>query len=268
MIAITVDDERLLLTALTTAVSASPDITSVMEFSSCSSALEWTKNHPVDIAFLDISMRGMGGLALAEKIIEVRPNCKIIFCTGFAEYAVEAFQLHASGYLLKPITAEAVQREIDHVKGIRDKEKRLTVKCFGYFEVLSAGVSLNFKRSKSKELLAVLVDRKGADMTAKQICAIMWPESGDDAKSMNYLHQLFSDLRNALTLVGAEEILRQNGYYYALDMERIDCDYYSFLQTGKPEFRGEYMMQYSWAEETCALLWQSNGKFFVKKDNL
>lgn len=256
MIAITVDDERPLLTALTTAVSASPDISSVTEFSSCSSALEWTRSHPVDIAFLDISMRGMGGLALAERIAEIHPECKIIFCTGFAQYAVEAFQLHVSGYLLKPVTAEAVQREIDHVKGMRAKEKLLTVRCFGYFEALSRGEPLNFKRTRSKELLAVLIDCKGADMTAKQICAIMWPESGEDAKSMNYLHQLFSDLRNALTAVGAGEILRQNGYYYALDIERIDCDYYCFLQTGKPEFRGEYMMQYSWAEETLALLWR------------
>ena len=46
---------------------------------------------------------------------------------------------------------------------------------------------------------------------------------------MNYLHQLFSDLRNALEAVGAEEILRQKGYYYSLNRERIDCDYYSFL---------------------------------------
>ena len=130
------------------------------------------------------------------------------------------------------------------------------MKCFGYFEVLLRGEALRFKRSRSKELLAVLVDRKGAEMTAKQICAIMWPESDRDEKSMNYLHQLFYDLRNALEAVHAEEILQQNGYYYSLDKERIDCDYYSFLQTGKPEFRGEYMTQYSWAEETCALLWK------------
>lgn len=173
-----------------------------------------------------------------------------------SQYAVDAFRLHVSGYLLKPVTAEDVQREIDHIKGAKTKEKLLTVKCFGYFEVLSRGEALRFKRSRSKELLAVLVDRKGAEMTAKQICAIMWPENDGDEKSINYLHQLFYDLRNALEAVHAEEILQQNGYYYSLDKERIDCDYYSFLQTGKPEFRGEYMTQYSWAEETCALLWK------------
>ena len=57
MIAITVDDERPMLAALTAAVSASPDIFSVLEFTTCFSALEWSENNTVDVAFLDISMR-------------------------------------------------------------------------------------------------------------------------------------------------------------------------------------------------------------------
>ena len=70
----------------------------------------------MDVAFLDINMRGIGGLGLAEKLLELQPRCKIVFCTGYQEYAVSAFQLHVSGYLMKPITADAVQKEIDHIK--------------------------------------------------------------------------------------------------------------------------------------------------------
>ena len=135
MIAIAVDDEALMLGALVAAIEASPDITAVSMFSDCQEALEFVKNDPVDIAFLDINMRGMGGLALAEKIIAARPNCKIVFCTGYEEYAISAFKLHASGYLMKPISAEDVQGEIDNIKGIRHREKPLTVNCFGNFEV-------------------------------------------------------------------------------------------------------------------------------------
>ena len=254
MIAMTVDDERPMLAALTAAVSASPDISSVAEFSTCSAALEWAENHPVDVAFLDISMRGMGGLKLAEKIVELRPDCRIIFCTGYTQYALDAIQLHVSGYLLKPITAAAVQKELDYIKGRKAKEKLLSVQCFGCFEVMARGRPLSFKRSKSKEMLAVLIDRKGAGMTAKEICAVLWADGGNDSKNINYLYQLFSDLRHTLELVGAADILRQNGYAYALDTERIDCDYYSYLNTGRPEFRGEYMLQYSWAENTAGLL--------------
>ena len=155
MIAIAVDDEPLMLGALTNAIKASPDIASVADFTSCEEALSYIKNNPADVAFLDINMRGMGGLALAEKIISFNPECKIVFCTGYEEYAIPAFRLHASGYLMKPISASDVQAEIDNIKGIRQREKPLTVKCFGNFEVWVKGDKLAFKRSKTKELFAI-----------------------------------------------------------------------------------------------------------------
>ena len=254
MIAIAVDDEVLMLGALVKAISASPDISEVTKFSDCEQALEFIKKNPADVAFLDINMRGMGGLALAEQIIAARPNCKIVFCTGYEEYAIPAFKLHASGYLMKPISAQDVQAEIDNIKGVRQKEKPLTVKCFGNFEVYAKEEKLPFKRLKTKELFAFLVDRKGAGMTAKQICAVLFPDDTDDNKNAAYLRQLVMDLKNTLKSVGAENVLRHETPCYRVDTSLIQCDYISYLESGKPEFRGEYMTQYSWAEQTCAML--------------
>jgi two-component SAPR family response regulator len=254
MIAIAVDDEALMLGALVTAIEASPDITEVNKFSDCEKALEFVKEKSVDIAFLDINMRGMGGLALAEKIIAASPDCKIVFCTGYEEYAIPAFKLHVSGYLLKPISAEDVQAEIDNIIGVRHKEKPITVKCFGNFEVYASNKKLVFKRLKTKELLAFLIDRNGAGMTAKQICAVLFPDDTDDNKNAAYLRQLVLDLKNTLKAVGAEGVLCHETPCYRIDTSLIRCDYLSYLETGKPEFHGEYMTQYSWAEETCAML--------------
>ena len=254
MIAIAVDDEALMLGALVEAIEASPDVAEVNKFSDCDKALEFVKENSVDIAFLDINMRGMGGLALAEAILAARPDCKIVFCTGYEEYAIPAFKLHASGYLMKPISAEDVQGEINNIKGIRQKEKPLTVKCFGNFEVYAKDEVLMFKRLKTKELFAFLVDRKGAGMTAKQICAVLFPEDTDDSKNAAYLRQLVMDLKNTLKTVGAERVLCHDTPCYYVDTALIQCDYISYLETGKPEFRGEYMTQYSWAEDTCAML--------------
>ena len=254
MIAIAVDDEILMLGALVKAVDASPDIREVNKFSDCDEALDFVKKNPVDIAFLDINMRGMGGLALAESIVAARPNCKIVFCTGYEEYAIPAFKLHASGYLMKPISAEDVQAEINNIKGVKQREKLLTVHCFGNFEVYAKGEKLMFKRLKTKELFAFLVDRKGAGMTAKQICAVLFPDDEDDVKNAAYLRQLVMDLKNTLKSVGAENVLRHETPCYRVDTSLIRCDYLTYLETGKPEFLGEYMMQYSWAEDTCAAL--------------
>ena len=254
MIAIAVDDEELMLHALVRAISASPDVKEVIKFSNPEKALDYVKENNVDVAFLDINMRGMGGIALAEKIINLRPNSKIVFCTGYEEYAIPAFKLHASGYLMKPISAEDVQGEIDNIKGVRKKEKLLEVKCFGNFEVYVKGERLAFKRSRTKELFAFLVDRNGAGLTAKQICAVLFPEDTDDAKNTAYIRQLVMDLKNTLKTVGAEAVFCHETPFYRIDASLLKCDYFSYLETGKPEFLGEYMSQFTWAEETCAML--------------
>ena len=254
MIAIAVDDEELMLRALVRAISASPDIKEVVKFSNCEKALDYVKENTIDVAFLDINMRGMGGIALAEKIIKLRPNSKIVFCTGYEEYAIPAFKLHASGYLMKPISAKDVQGEIDNIKGVRQKEKLLEVKCFGNFEVYVKGEIVSFKRSRTKELFAFLVDRNGAGITIKQICPVLFPDDTDDAKNSSYLRQLFMDLKNTLKSVGAEAVLCHETPFYRVDTSLIKCDYFSYLETGKPEFLGEYMTQFSWADETCAML--------------
>ena len=258
MIAIAVDDEALMLGALVAAIEASDDITEVNKFSNCEKALEFVKENAVDIAFLDINMRGLGGLVLAEKIIAASPDCKIVFCTGYEEYAIPAFKLHAAGYLMKPISAADVQVEIDNIIGVRHKEKPVTVKCFGNFEVYVKNQKLMFKRLKTKELFAFLIDRNGAGMTAKQICAVLFPDDSDDNKNAAYLRQLVLDLKNTLKAVGAEGVLCHETPCYRVDTRLLRCDYISYLETGKPEFHGEYMTQYSWAEETCAMLQYKN----------
>jgi two-component SAPR family response regulator len=155
---------------------------------------------------------------------------------------------------MKPISAEDVQGEIDNIKGVIKKERLLEVKCFGNFEVYVKGERLAFKRSRTKELFAFLVDRNGAGLTAKQICAVLFPDDSDDAKNSAYLRQLVMDLKSTLKSVGAESVLCHDTPCYRVDTNLLKCDYYSYLETGKPEFLGEYMAQFSWAEETCAML--------------
>ena len=155
---------------------------------------------------------------------------------------------------MKPISAADIQGEIDNIKGVHQIEKPLVVKCFGNFEVFAKNEKLVFKRLKSKELFAFLIDRKGAGMTAKQICAVLFPDDTDDTKNSAYLRQLIMDLKNTLKLAGADNVLCHETPCYRVDTSLIDCDYFNHIETGKPEFFGEYMTQYSWAEETCAML--------------
>lgn len=256
MIAITVDDEKWALKSLSTAVQACKGIEKVEEFADCDDVINWASNNPFDIAFLDINMRGMGGIELAEKLRDINSKCYIIFCTGYQEYAVEAFEIHADGYLLKPVAQERVQKEIDHIVGKSAEDTLLDIHCFGNFEVFANGKPLPLKRSKTKELLALLVKYKGAGVTAKELCAVLWEnEEEGDQKNMAYLWNLFSDLKKALASVDAEAVLIHNGVFYMIDVSKVKCDYYSYLDNPKnSKYLGQFMAQYSWAEPIGANL--------------
>lgn len=263
MTALCVDDEAMLLDALQRAVEASDDIDETAAFRFTSEALAWAAENKPDVAFLDIQLRGMTGLELAGKLRELYPELPIVFCTGYKDFAFDAIQMHASGYLLKPIRPDEVQKEIDNIKRVLPSDKLLTVQCFGNFDVLCGGIPLNFKRKRSKELFAYLVDRRGASVTTKEICAALW-EDGDVQKQMLYLYKLYADLRDTLDSVGAGEVLTKGTQSYALLTDKLDCDYYRYLE-GDPKylgaFRGEYMIQYPWAEETTALLQGDKEKY-------
>ena len=91
-------------------------------------------------------------------------------------------------------------------------------------------------------------------MTAKQLCAILFLDDTDDSKNAAYLRQLVLDLKNTLKAIHAENVLKHDTPYYRIDTNLVKCDYFSFLETGKPQFYGEYMTQYRCAETTCAML--------------
>lgn len=259
MIALCVDDEALLLDTLKWAVKQSPDIGEIAAFDDEWDALEWAEKNRPDIAFLDIRMHGMDGLELAERLRTLHPGLPVVFCTGHREYAYDALQLHASGYLMKPIKPDAVQREIDHIKGgAPAKKPLLRAQCFGTFEVFdSTGRPLHFQRTKTKEMLAYLIDRRGSCVRSRDLCALLWEDSTEESRTLNYMHQLLADLRKRLREAGAEEVLRTQTQGYSIDPDTIDCDYYRFLD-GDPDaerhFMGEYMNCYSWGEYTASFL--------------
>ncbi len=75
------------------------------------------------------------------------------------------------------------------------------------------------------------------------------------SREMEHVRHYISIENVRLEAIGMEEIFERNNYLYSINPEKIDCDYFNHLKTGKPEFLGEYMYQYSWAEETCGLHW-------------
>lgn len=135
--------------------------------------------------------------------------------------------------------------------------RKVTVQTFGNFEVFADGELLQFSRSKSKELLAYLVDRRGAGVTNAEIALILFEDKMYSTSVKNQVQTVISELKKTLKKYGIEEILVRKWNSLAINTEKITCDYYDFIKGNKAEkacFAGEYMSNYSWAEYTNGYL--------------
>ena len=217
-----------------------------------------------DIVWLDIEMPGMNGLEVAAKIKTASPFTNIVFVTGYPEYAYEAMQMHASGFILKPVTEQKLVNEIMNLRRpvSRKKTKVIQVRCFGNFEVFHNGSPIHFARRMSKELFAYLIDRRGAGCSTAELCAVLWEDRPADTGLKSQCRNLIRTLRTSLQSIDAEDVIVKGWSTIGVDCDKIDCDYYDYLR-GDPytinSFRGEYMMQYSWAEMTIGTLRRKPG---------
>ena len=250
---IAVDDEKIALQGLLSSIQKAAPDAQVYGFRFASEAITHMKDTPCDIAFLDIEMRGTDGVTAAKALQAVNPDINIIFATGFGSYRDAAFDLHASGYLIKPITAESVKRELDNLRRPVPQEKKLKAIAFGNFQILYGGEHVKFKYQKTNEMLAYLIDRRGSMCSGSELMSVLF----EDDTHQKYYNQLRLDLINTLKALGCESVIKQARGMLGIAVTELECDYYDYLN-GKEDlaqlYHGEYMAQYSFAEFTNASL--------------
>lgn len=246
---VAVDDEPLMLERLKRSIEEAEPDSQLFTFDRPKDALAFAQAHTVDVFFLDICMSGMDGVTLAKKIKLIQPRANIIFATGYSEYMPDAFLLNVSGYLLKPVTTKQVREQLDILRfPVRIKAtEKIRLQCFGNFEAFLGNRPVRFRHSKTKEILAYLTFRRGATCTNNEIIAAIWE---DDAHE-SYFRDLRKDLLNTLSASGCADIIETGRGKMALITEKVDCDYYQWLNgtaSGINAYHGEFMSQYSWAE--------------------
>ena len=249
-----VDDEPLMLQMLELAVREAKPDADIETFDEPEDLLEAAKKDGCDVAFLDIHMGGMTGVELAKELKAVNPKMNIIFVTGFSEYTGDAMRLRASGYIMKPVTTEAVKEELDELRfPIVPKENALLkVQCFVNFDVFTPdGKPVHFDRSRSKEIFAYLVHRHGSSCSIKEIAAALFEDEPYDKKQQGYLQILISAMMKSLKKIGAESVINKSYNSISVNVDTLDCDYYRFqeLDAGAVNaYQNEYMSQYYWAD--------------------
>lgn len=213
-----------------------------------------------NVCFIDIQMPGLNGIEFANELKKLYPKTNFIFVTGYSDHMGEAFRLDASDYIMKPANAEQIRHALENLRYSApqnpavEAERRIHITCFGNFDILIDGKPVKFKFDKTKELLAYLVHRKGARCTSKEVIANLWEEDGHDS----YYRMLKKDLQDVLNKLGCGNIIySERGQVGLANLECIQCDYFKWVEDsveGRKLYHGEYMAQYSWAEEVNAFI--------------
>lgn len=241
-----VDDERHVLERFQRMVSDITELNLCGLFETGEQLLAYLRENPLDAVFLDIEMPGVNGLQLSEQIQNLNETIEIIFVTAFNQYAVEAFEVQAMDYIMKPLTEERLGKTIRRLL----KTKRTAtcsgkpfVQCFGDFEVFLNGEAMTWKNSKAKEILAFLVHKKGVPVSWEKIADAVWPDYDGERAQTNF-HATTYLLRKRLAEAGIAQILESGRGNYRVVTDQVTCDLYQFdelvkgnLTSKKEDFR-------------------------------
>ncbi len=263
---ICVDDEPLAVEYTLRQCTRLPEIEEAKGFTDSLLALDYLRSHPVDLAILDINMPQIDGITLAARIKQISPQTAILFLTAYKEYAFDAYAVHPTGYLLKPVSQEKLASEVRYAcAGTRQSSySHIRIKTFGTFDVYVEDRPVSFKLAKAKELLAYLVDKQGSGVTRAELFADVWEGSLYDRRMQKQLDVYIRSLRETLQEYGISEIMEMEKGVLRVKTDTFVCDAYLFFSGDSDtinSYRGEYMSSYSWASMTEAILyWRTTNR--------
>ena len=254
-----VDDEYFALELMKSALEEVAGGSTVYLCRDVVSALQTAAKTRIDVAFLDIHMPGMSGIELAHELKKLNEKVNIVFATGYSEYMKAGIDLRLSGYIMKPVTPEAVRTELENLRHPIEwnAEKRIKILTFGNFDVFVDGSPVKFERKQSKEILAYLVDKRGTSATYAELAAILWEDEEYDRTKQKNLQVYIASLVKSLHAVEVRDLILKSRQGILVNTKIVDCDYYRFLEGDTRainSFTGQYMSAYSWAEFTVGYL--------------
>ncbi|WP_141506441.1 response regulator [Paenibacillus luteus] len=286
-----VDDERLALVQLERMLRQSTEVTSIETYQNPVQAVERASVMMPDVVFLDIHMPELSGIQAAELIQMVCPQAYIVFVTAYDEYAIQAFELNAIDYLLKPPQPSRIQKTMERLmklRGIQAPPEALEkstdmIYCFKMLRFQTNGQPAElpkWRTAKAQEIFAYLLHHRGQIVHKSTLLELFFPEM-DMKRAMTQLYTAIYQIRQCIQKSNLSIVIQntsiQEGYILeigqvALDTERwerelenlmgpVDEHYDRAIQL-LGEYEGHYLQDhgYIWAEhesERLRQLWLS-----------
>ena len=257
ILVVTEDDSALI--KIEQIISAAMPDSELFCFGSGLPALAAARNHEIDIGVIDVALTELSGLDFGQYLIDLYPFVNLIYVSKDQSKGYDAIRQHASGYLIMPFEAVEMKRELEDLRHpeVQKRQKRVFAQTFGNFELFVDGEPVAFKYTKTKEIVAVLVNNRGAQTSNGEIIACLWEDDGDPEKKASYLSNLRQDLQNTFHKLKLNGIILKQRGSLAIAADKIECDLYDWLENklnSKYQYLGDYMNQYSWPEVVHAEL--------------
>ncbi len=158
------------------------------------------------------------------------------------------------------IVLYSVDENGNNSKKVTAENHNVSIRTFGYFDVFVDNRPIAFRNKKSKELLAILIDRKGGFVTSEEAIGFLWEDEPANALTLSRYRKVALRLKNTLEEYGVSDILETIDGKRRIVIEKIQCDLYDYI-SGKEEysqlFKGSYLTNYSWGETTLGELLNS-----------
>ncbi len=252
---IVIDDEIAALNTFLLGIVDKTDLGYSMFNNNPLASIDYVKHNKVNAAFLDINMPMVSGVDLAEQLIATDEKIKIIFISGYAhdeDKIREKLGENLLGFCYKPYDTEALHILINKVRSELNNEREIFIKTFDSFDVFVDGKAVKFSSGKSKELLALLVDRNGGYLTMDSAITFLWVDKHIANSKRLYrdaVYKLRKDLLNENM-----NIVEFGRAQLKLNSENIKCDYWDYLKEKTAFYHGSYMPCYDWSMETQSIL--------------
>ena len=134
---------------------------------------------------------------------------------------------------------------------------RVFIRTFGYFDVFIGDKPIAFRNEKSKELFALLVDRKGGYISSEEAISFLWENEPVNSVTLARYRKVALRLKNILEEYGISDIVESVNGKRRLVTDKVRCDLYDYLSHREKYshlFKGSYLTNYSWGENTLAEL--------------
>lgn len=255
MRAIIVDDEPLMLKRFARLSADVADLNIIGQFESAQRAVAFAKEQPFEAAFLDVAMPITNGIELAKELREIHPDVLIVFVSAYDEYLWDFNQIGGDYYIIKPYNQETLKMTMEKLRFLLQRQqKELFIQTFGRFLVLKNGKPLPLS-GKAKEILALIVTRRGKEISNEEIYSTVWEDRPYGNVEMTVYYNALRRLKKVLKAEQLENLLISTQRGQLVNTALFDCDYYAWQDKNmgkRDRFEGEFMSEYSWGEYILA----------------